>query len=488
MKTLDKQAKKRIKNATIKSACAAVTTRSASSPSSTAPIHKRLKAKVTRKSEENSKKEKENQALSFPTPAAFQEAVRRGYEQDEFYAGLATDKEDPFYSWKSSLGVKLWWYVTTDDDSAPRLCVPNDPDLRNLIIREHHDTPYSGHPDALRTTKTLENIFYWPSMKTDVIKYVSECFECQKNKTLQRPYGKFSQIDQPTKPWTHVLIDFIEKLPKTKSHYTKIMVVQDVSSRMIILIPFKNGMNASDMADAYIEKVFCRGFGLPRMIWSDRDTRMTSDFWTSLFSKLGTSLHMSTAYSHTPHGAVENANKEIQKFLRFYVSPLQNDWDSHLKFAEFAFNNTFKTSTGHTPFELNGMSPRLPSALLAERISKQSKRTKIAKQKKHKNEKVNAENFLDSVALKLQNAHKILQTTTESRLERINRNRRDCPESFALGRKVWLRADHLSSRSQAKITDKIIPMRRKISQQYCGPFEIIGITGSKRFKLAIPPA
>ena len=31
-------------------------------------------------------------------------------------------------------------------------------------------------------------------------------------------------------------------------------------------------------------------------------------------------------------------------------------------------------------------------------------------------------------------------------------------------------------------------MRRKISQQYCGPFEIIGITGSNRFKLAIPPA
>jgi hypothetical protein len=45
--------------------------------------------------------------------------------------------------------------------------------------------------------------------------------------------------------------------------------------------------------------------------------------------------------------------------LRNFVSPQQDDWDTHLASAEFAINNSFQES--NTPFCLNnGMDPKTP--------------------------------------------------------------------------------------------------------------------------------
>jgi len=267
------------------------------------------------------------------------------------------------------------------------------------------------------------------------------------------------------------------------------MVTQDITTRMIILVPFKENMSAEDMADAYIEHVYLRGFGLPRCIRSDRDSRMTSDFWTALFNKLGTSLHMSTAYQHTPHGNVERANQEIQKYLRFFASSSQNDWDNYLKFAEFAFNDSNKSGTGYTPFELNGMNPRTPAQLLSQMAPRAKKRVlrRLQNSKSSKEKKAEAYGkWIESLTLKLEDARVNLQKATEQRLSRLNRNRRACPESFAIGRKVWLKAGNLTREAQAKVTDKIPPMHRKLAPQYLGPFEITKVIGTHRFRLNIP--
>ena len=50
----------------------------------------------------------------------------------------------------------------------------------------------------------------------------------------------------------------------------------------------------------------------------------------------------------------------MEAYLRAFVNEEQNDWAHLLPMAEFAYNNSKNTSTGHTPFELNyGYHPRI---------------------------------------------------------------------------------------------------------------------------------
>ena len=63
-----------------------------------------------------------------------------------------------------------------------RVYVPNNKELREEILREHHDPVDIGHPGQHRMMELLKRTYWWPGIKEDVKKYVQGCFKCQQNK------------------------------------------------------------------------------------------------------------------------------------------------------------------------------------------------------------------------------------------------------------------------------------------------------------------
>ena len=63
-----------------------------------------------------------------------------------------------------------------------RICVPDLPELRKLILEEGHKSSLSVHPGATKMYKDLKKIFWWSGMKKDVAKFVYSCLVCQKAK------------------------------------------------------------------------------------------------------------------------------------------------------------------------------------------------------------------------------------------------------------------------------------------------------------------
>ena len=59
-----------------------------------------------------------------------------------------------------------------------RLCVPDVTEIRDVILREAHETPYSIHPGSTKMYMDLKELFWWNNMKRDIAKYVSECHTC----------------------------------------------------------------------------------------------------------------------------------------------------------------------------------------------------------------------------------------------------------------------------------------------------------------------
>src|SRR5580692_9461226 len=63
-----------------------------------------------------------------------------------------------------------------------RVYVPNNRDIRQLIITETHESPVAGHPGHLKTLYLLKERFYWPSMAVMTKQFTDRCATCQQMK------------------------------------------------------------------------------------------------------------------------------------------------------------------------------------------------------------------------------------------------------------------------------------------------------------------
>ncbi|GJT09942.1 putative reverse transcriptase domain-containing protein [Tanacetum coccineum] len=109
-----------------------------------------------------------------------------------------------------------------------RIWVPLVGGMRKMIMNEAYKSKYSMHPGADKMYHDLRDMYWWPGMKRDIATYVSKCLTCSKVKAEhQRPSGLLQQPKIPEWKWDKITMDFITKLPKSKSGHDTIWVIVD---------------------------------------------------------------------------------------------------------------------------------------------------------------------------------------------------------------------------------------------------------------------
>ena len=91
-----------------------------------------------------------------------------------------TDKEIAAIKEKLSKG-KAKGFREDEHDTLwfeDRVYVPNDPEIRKLILQEAHDSSYSIHLGNTKMYLDLKDIFWWAGMKKDIVEYVAVCDVC----------------------------------------------------------------------------------------------------------------------------------------------------------------------------------------------------------------------------------------------------------------------------------------------------------------------
>lgn len=246
-----------------------------------------------------------------------------------------------------------------------RVCIPNVPELKASLLKSYHDEPSAGHQGVDRTYQLLRETLYWPGMFASVKHYVRSCHECNLHKSRTvRQNGLLQPLPVPDRPWNAISMDLITQLPSTKDGHDAIVVFVDRFSKQAVFIETFTKASAPDLATLFFKHVY-RYHGVPSSIVSDRDTRFTSVFWTSLFGLLKTSLDLSTSHHQQTDGQTERTNRTLEQYLRIYASANQDDWDLHLIEAEFAYNRASSSSTTLSPFTvLYGVNPNVPASLL----------------------------------------------------------------------------------------------------------------------------
>jgi len=98
----------------------------------------------------------------------------------------------------------------------------------------------------------------------------------------------------PEKPWTHILADFITKLPLAQG-YNSILVVVDRLTKMMYFIPTMEKTSAEGLAQLFRDNVW-KLHGLPESIISDRRPQFAAGLMQELNKMLGIKSKLSMAF------------------------------------------------------------------------------------------------------------------------------------------------------------------------------------------------
>jgi len=194
-----------------------------------------------------------------------------------------------------------------------RWYIPKDEGVRRTIMEAEHDSKITGHFGTYKTIGRVRANFYWPKMEENISEYVRSSDICQCNKVIRhKKFGLLEHLEVPMRALTAISIDFIVGLPKSDG-YPKIWVIVDRVSKMAHFIPLWTEQHIKELALTFVKEIW-RLNGLPESIVSDRDTRFTSKFWTSLMQLLQVKLNLSTVFHPESDGQTERVNQTLEQY------------------------------------------------------------------------------------------------------------------------------------------------------------------------------
>jgi len=260
-----------------------------------------------------------------------------------------------------------------------------------------------------------------------------------KNRT-EKVAGKLKLSEVPEKPWIHLTVDFIMKLPVVAGKDV-ILVVCDRLSKMTHFVATTEETSAKELARLFRDNIW-KLHGLPESVVSDRGPQFAAELTKELNRMLGIETRLSIAFHPQTDGQTEWMNQELEQYLRFFVDYRQKDWPEWLASVEFAVNNKVYAATKVSPFMTNyGRKLRMGGDI--RRRGKVEKVTEFVERMKKVYEKAGA----------------ALKKAQEDMKRQADRGRRET--------KDWKRGDRvLLSTKNLVFKERLV---RKLVDRYIGP-------------------
>lgn len=216
--------------------------------------------------------------------------------------------------------------------------------VRTELVALAHE---QGHLGTDKTMVRLQSAGWWPEMREDVDRYVSNCLTCAANNPDAKTAKAILGHQRVSGPWSKLQMEFIGPLPQTAQGNKYCLVVSDIFTKWVEAFPARNN-TASATAKILVEHIFSQ-WGIPKEIHSDHGQRFIGEVTKGVCQALGIKqkLHI-TGHFQKPMSA-EGPNQILKTALRKLVSQQRKDWDRKLPLTLLALRGALASQTCSPP-------------------------------------------------------------------------------------------------------------------------------------------
>ncbi|CAJ1057674.1 uncharacterized protein LOC108874699, partial [Xyrichtys novacula] len=215
---------------------------------------------------------------------------------------------------------------------------------RSQVLQWGHSSKLTCHLGFQRTLQFLQQRFWWPGMVRHVRAFVAACSVCARSKAShQPPAGLLRPLPVPSRPWSHIALDFVTGLPPSEGN-TVILTIIDRFSKFVHYVPLPKLPSAFQTANLLVTHVF-QLHGIPRDIVSDRGPQFSSQVWRAFCQAVGAAASLSSGYHPQTNGQTERANQNLESALRCVAAHHPASWSTHLPWIQYAHNSLTSSAT-----------------------------------------------------------------------------------------------------------------------------------------------
>ena len=222
-----------------------------------------------------------------------------------------------------------------------------------------------GHQGRDRTYSLLQERFWWPKMRMQMMMTLQNCKKCKvyEKKDPKVPLCTIAA----TEPMDLVHIDLVgmEVTVKTKKKpvVQKILVVTDHFSRFIQAYKVKD-KRAITIAKCLYDNYF-KHYGFPQRLLSNQGTEFCNAILNKMCIYLNIKKLCTLPYHPQMNGVVEHVHQTLERMITKLDNKQHRKWPEHLGSITHAYNSTRSQITGYSPyFLMMGRRPWLPIDLL----------------------------------------------------------------------------------------------------------------------------
>ena len=324
-------------------------------------------------------------------------------------------------------------------------------DMRSDVVRAAHASMYSGHGGVTKTLLRAQSRFWWPSMATDIEKFVQNCTVCQRVNdppAFHANRAELHPLPVPDVPNFRVHIDLYGPLKTSESGKKSVMVCTDAFTKYVELVAIRD-KEAPTVARGLFERWICR-FSAPKQICNDRGREFLNKLVDYLFERCGISRLTTSAFHPETNGQAERFNRTMRKYLQKVLDNETLDWERWLAPLAIAYNTQVHRATKFSPFFLTFLhEPNLPHFDIDE-------------------PKMYSDNWVDEALVRLRRAHQLARENAE--------------EAAAVNKSYY---DEKSAKREFQVGDEVLvhfprgkfPGNAKFAQNWVDGYKIQHVKG-----------
>ena len=223
---------------------------------------------------------------------------------------------------------------------------PEDEDERKDMVKKCHE---ANHVGAKMMFKMIFNDgYYWPTLFEDCERAAKGCISCLRYNIQGGGFHPMSTISAK-RPFDHVVWDLIGKFKTSDNGYNFVLIIVDVVTRFVLLIPVRSKM-ALEICLCLLN--MCANFGVPFIIQSDNDRALLNKVMEQMRAMAGFKFRNIMAYFPRTNGLVERYVQETKQLLYKVIKGDHSGWDLFIPAIQMSLNDRVVSRHNSRPFSL----------------------------------------------------------------------------------------------------------------------------------------